>query len=196
MKWEILERTLCYQGFFRLERILLRHALFGGGETRPLVRELVWRADAVAVLPYDPCRDTVVLVEQFRVGALDNPAGPWTLEIVAGLLDEGERREEAAARETREETGCRLEDLIPIHEYYATPGGFKERVSLFVGRVDSSQAREITGQAQEGEDIRVHVMEADEAIGRMRQGLFDSAQPIIALQWLDANRQAVRDRWG
>ncbi len=196
MKWEILERTLCYQGFFRLERLLLRHALFRGGETPPLVRELVWSADAVAVLPYDPRRDAVVLVEQFRVGALDNPAGPWMLEIVAGLLDEGERREDAAARETREETGCRLLDLIPIQEYYSTPGGFKERVSLYLGRVDAAEARALSGRADEDEDIRVHVMDAEEAIGRMNQGLFDSAQPIIALQWLAAHRDLVRGRWG
>jgi ADP-ribose pyrophosphatase len=195
MKWEILERSLCYQGFFRLERLILRHALFSGGESGPLVRELVWRADAVAVLPYDPRRDAVVLVEQFRVGALESPSGPWMLEIVAGLVDEGEHREAAAARETREETGCRLRDLIPIHEYYSTPGGFKERVSLYLGRVDAGEARAISGQAAEGEDIRVHVMDVEEAIGRMRRGLFESAQPIIALQWLEANRDAVRERW-
>ncbi len=195
MKWEILERTLCYQGFFRLERLVLRHALFAGGESPPLVRELVWRADAVAVLPYDPRRDAVVLVEQFRVGALDSPRGPWLLEIVAGLIDEGESREGAAARETREETGCRLLDLIPIHDYYSTPGGFKERVSLYLGRVDANEARTITGQAAEDEDIRVHVMDAEEAVGRMRRGLFESAQPIIALQWLEAHRQTVRERW-
>lgn len=196
MKWEILERTLCYQGFFRLERLVLRHALFRGGESGPLKRELVWRADAVAVLPYDPARDVVVLVEQFRVGALDSPMGPWMLEIVAGLVDEGEHREAAAARETREETGCRLLDLLPIQEYYSTPGGFKERVSLYLGRVDAAEAAETTGRTDEDEDIRVHVMDADEAIGRMHRGLFESAQPIIALQWLEVYRDRVRDRWG
>ena len=195
MKWEILDTSLCYQGFFRVDKLRLRHSLFAGGQSEVLVRELVQRSDAVAVLPYDPTTDRVILIEQFRTGAIGGPMGPWLLEIVAGLIDPGERAETAAMRETREETGCVPVALHHLYDYYSTPGGFKERVSLYVARVDASQASGIHGQSDEGEDIRIRVVGADEAIGLMESGLIASAQPIVALQWLRLNRTILRADW-
>lgn len=196
MKWELIERKLCYQGFFRLDQLRLRHGLFAGGRSDVLVRELIQLADAVAVLPYDPKLDRVVLIEQFRTGAIESPRGPWLLETVAGLIDVGERRQEAARREVIEETGCELQALHHIYDYYSTPGGFKERVSLYIAQVDTRKiTRYIHGQPQEGEDIRVRVVDADEAFDLIASGLIISAQPIIALQWLQLNREKMKDLW-
>ncbi len=194
-QFEILDRSTGYAGFFRLMRYRLRHRLFKGGWSPVLTRELFERGHAAAVLPYDPDSDQVVLTEQFRIGAMEVPNGPWLLEIVAGIIEPGETPEDVVRREAIEEIGCPVADLIPICEYLVSPGGTSERISLYCGRVDASGAGGIHGLAEEGEDIRVEVMSADEAIARMQDGAIVAAAPIIALQWLMLNRESMRSRW-
>ncbi len=199
MRWEIIAQHPCYQGFFRIDKLVLRHELFGGGQSPPLVRERIRHSHAgaaAAVLPYDPGLDRVVLVEQFRTGALDDPHGPWLVEIVAGLVDEGEGPGDTVRREALEEAGCTLQALHPICRYYSSPGGLQEQVSLYVARVDSSGLGGVHGVAEEGEDIRIHVLDRDRAYGMISQGWITSAQPIIALQWLELNRGSLRALWG
>jgi ADP-ribose pyrophosphatase len=199
MKWEIIEQSLCYQGFFRIDKLVLRHSLFGGGESPVLIRELIRHSHAgaaAAVLPYDLGRDRVVLVEQFRTGAMDSPQGPWLVEIVAGLVDEGEEPRDTVCREALEEAGCTLQALHPIYQYYSSPGGFREHVSLYIARVDSADLGGIHGVAEEGEDIRIHVLDRERAYRMISEGLITSAQPIIALQWLELNRGRLMDLWG
>jgi ADP-ribose pyrophosphatase len=193
---EILAQTVCYQGFFRVDCYRLRHRLFSGAWSRELRREVFERGHAAAVLPYDPVHDQVVLIEQFRIGALHAPDGPWLLEIVAGIIDPGETPQEVVQRETVEESGYTLQDIVPICDYHVSPGGTSERIALFCGKVDASQSSGVHGLAEEDEDIRVMVMSADEAIALLQAGKIQSAAPIIALQWLMLNREALRRRWG
>lgn len=195
MNWELIDRSVVYRGFFTIEHIRLRHALFAGGMSDVIGRELIQRADAVGVLPYDPVRDQVVLIEQFRIGALEAAGGPWLFEIVAGLLDPGETTEQVAHREAQEEAGLRLTELIHLHDYYPTPGSYKERVSLFLGRIDTAQAGGIYGLADEGEDIRVYVADTKTAFAMMDEGHIQSAMPLIALQWLRLHQDEVRSLW-
>lgn len=195
MKWEVLEEKLCFQGFYRLLRYRVRHALFEGGMGRPIERELLVRGHAAGVLPYDPVRDEVVLIEQFRIGAIESPHSPWLLEIVAGLIEDGEEPEEVVRREAMEEAGCRLHEIVPLCSYYSSPGGTNERVTLFVGRVDSSDLGGIHGLAEEGENIRVTVRSAEEAFEQVARGLIDNAISIIALQWLQLHRVRLRQMW-
>lgn len=195
LKVEIVEREACFRGFYALDRVHLRHEQFRGGMGPLISRELFVRHDAVCVLPYDPQRDTVVLVEQFRVGAMDKSADPWLLELVAGLIDKDESPEEVARREAVEEAGLILGELWPVTAYYPSPGGSDERVHLYVGRCDSRGAGGIHGLAEEGEDIRVLSMGLDEALAAVESGRIDNAASIIALQWLALNRQRVRQAW-
>lgn len=195
-KFEIIEQQLCYQGFFRLERYRLRHELFSGATSDVLTRELLERGHAAAVLPYDPERDTVVLIEQFRIGALNDTYGPWLLEIVAGVVEEDESAESLVRREAVEEAGCIIQELLPICEFLVSPGGASERINLFCGRVDSSAVNGVHGLAEEGEDILVHVLPFEEALRLMTDGRIRSATPIIALQWLALHRDEVRAHWG
>ena len=192
---EIIEREACFHGFYQLDRLHLRHRQFGGGMGPQLSRELFVRPDAVCVLPYDPQRDTVVLIEQFRVGALDKSASPWLLELVAGLIDKDEAPEEVARREAVEEAGVTLSSLWPITQYYPSPGASDERVHLFIGRCDSEGVGGVHGLAEEGEDIRVHVWPFEDALAAMKDGRTDNAASIIALQWLALNRAEVRGLW-
>jgi len=192
---EILERKICYQGFFSLERLRLRHALFQGGWTPPLVREVLIRGLAVAVLPYDPLRDEVVLIEQFRSGALVAGENAWMIEIVAGIAHEGEDPQEVAARETMEETGLQVAGLEPVARFMPSPGGSSEVVQVYVARVDADGAGGYHGVEDEGEDIRVFRLTAEKAFAMLDDGRIDTAITLVGLQWLARNRDALRTRW-
>ncbi|MCK7470325.1 MAG: NUDIX domain-containing protein [Desulfomicrobium escambiense] len=196
-RFEVLDKSICYSGFFRMEKYRLRHELFAGGWSPEMTRECLERGHAVAVLLYDPDSDQVVLLEQFRVGALEFPGGPWLLEIVAGIMDEpGETTEAVARRETVEEAGCEILDLIPICHYLVSPGGTSESITLFCGRVDTSRIGGLRGVVEEHEDIRLHVVSRSEALNLLHSGRINSAAPIIALQWLELNRLKLLGRWG
>lgn len=192
---EVVEREACFRGFYQLDRLHLRHRLFAGDMGKLISRELFVRHDAVCVLPYDPQRDCVVLIEQFRVGALDKSLNPWLIELVAGLIDKDEQPEEVARREAVEEAGLVLAELWPLTQYYPSPGGSDERVHLYVGRCDSRGAGGVHGLEEEGEDIRVLVWSLDEALAALDDGRIDNAASIIALQWLALNRDKLRERW-
>ena len=192
---EIVEREQCFSGFYCLDRLQLRHRLFSGAMGRQLERELFVRHDAVCVLPYDPRRDEVVLIEQFRVGAVGKVANPWLIELVAGLIDKDEQPEEVARREAIEEAGLEVGELWPVTTYFPSPGGSTERVHLYVGRCDSSNAGGVFGLDEEGEDIRVHVWSLQQALQAVRDGGIDNAASIIALQWLALNRDEIRGAW-
>ncbi|QKE61964.1 NUDIX domain-containing protein [Aquipseudomonas campi] len=192
---EVLQRETCFKGFYRLDRLHLRHRQFAGGMGPQLSRELFVRHDAVCVLPYDPQRDRVVLIEQFRVGAMDKSANPWLLELVAGLIDKDEEPEEVAHREAEEEADLQLSALWPITQYYPSPGGSDERVYLYLGRCDSEGVGGVHGLAEEGEDIRVHVWPLQDALQAVKDGRINNAASIIALQWLALNRAEVRGQW-
>ncbi|MGD0958617.1 MAG: NUDIX domain-containing protein [Methylomonas sp.] len=191
-QFEIIEHKTVYHGFFHLERYTIQHTLFAGGWSQPLTRELFRRNNCVAVLLYDPLRDEVVLIEQFRVGAVTAPQRAWLLEIVAGAMEEGETAAEVACRETLEESGCTILELREIMQFYTTPGGSSERITMFYGRVDSTQAGGLHGLAAEGEDILVRAVKAEEAFMLMASGRIESAIPLLALQWLYINRDSIR----
>jgi len=195
MKWSIIKKNIRYKGFFKLTEVELQHDLFAGGKSPVLVREIIDRGHAVAVLPYDPVRDEVVLVEQFRVGAGEDSDGPWLIEVIAGYQEPGESAEEVVHREALEEAGCLLRDVEPMHKCYSSPGGSNERVSLFFARTDSSEVGGIHGLDEEGEDIKVHVVSSQQAFDWLDSGRIDSAMPIIAMQWFRLNRERIRQQW-
>lgn len=192
---EIQDCEICYQGFFRMERLRLRHGRFDGGWTPPLLREVLVRGPAVAVLPYDPIRDEVVLIEQFRPGALVAGEPAWMIEIVAGIAEAGEDIEDVARRETLEETGMTVGKLEPVARYMPSPGGSSETVQIYAGRVDAEGAGGIHGLADEGEDIRVFPLPALDAFKMLDDGVLDTSITLIGLLWLARNRDALRDRW-
>jgi ADP-ribose pyrophosphatase len=194
-KVEIIDREVCYQGFFRLERVRLRHSLHRGGMSPVLMREIVEKGNVVAMLPYDPVTDTVVMIEQFRVGAIGDPRGAWLLEVVAGLMEPGELPEEVARREAAEEAGLAVRRMESIARFFATPAKSSELTHLLCGEVDASGAGGVHGLACEGEDIRVIPMPAEQAFTLLESGRIDSAWPMIALMWLQTHRERLRLAW-
>jgi len=195
MKWSVIDKKLLYRGFFGLSGFKIKYELFAGGESTLLNRELLDRGQAAAVLPYDPVRDEVVLIEQFRIGAIDDPSGPWLIEIIAGLQEPGESAEELIHREAEEEAGCKVSNLIPIHRYYSSPGGSNEQIQIYFARTETTGLGGVCGLDEEGEDIRVHVLSSEAVFEWLDQGRIDSALPIIALQWFRLNRDKIRSLW-
>ena len=195
MKWSVIRKKILYQGFFKLIKFELTHDLFSGEKSAPLSRELVDRGQAAAVLPYDPLRDEVVLIEQFRIGAGEDPSGPWLIEVIAGLQEPGESAEQLIHREAKEEAGCIISDPISIQRYYSSPGSSNEQIHLYFARTETADLGGIHGVDEEGEDIRVHVVSSDTAFAWLDQGRIDSALPIIALQWFRLNRDSIRKQW-
>jgi ADP-ribose pyrophosphatase len=221
-QYEVIESATVYDGFLKINRYRLSHDLYEGGVSQELIRERLERLRAASVLLYDPALDQVVLVEQFRVGALEQPDHPWVIETVGGqvvlveqfrvgaleqpdhpwvietvggYIGEHETPEGVARREAVEEASCEIQALEPICNFMVSPGLSVDRIYLFCGQVDASNAGGVHGLDHEGEDIRVVVMDADQAIGELYAGRMNSTSVIIALQWLATKREELKQRW-
>ena len=194
-KFEIIDKEILYSGFFRMEKYRLKHTLYAGGWSPEISRELFVRGSCVAVLLYDPDADKVILIEQFRAGAIVQPDRAWLVEIVAGAIEDGETATEVAYRESLEEAGCEIQELLVINEFYTTPGGASERITLFCGKVDSTHIGGIHGLDHEDEDILVRAVDFNEAYQMVENNEIESAIPIIAIQWLALNKQKLKNKW-
>ena len=192
---EIIARETLYSGFFSMDLYRFRHRLFNGEMSGEIRREIFERGHAAVLLPFDPVRDEVVLVEQIRIAAYDVSESPWLLEMVAGMIEEGETVEDVARREALEEAGLVVGRTKPVLSYLASPGGTSERLSIMVGEVDATTAEGSHGLADENEDIRVHVVSREQAYQWVEEGLIDNAASVIALQWLQLHHQNLRNEW-
>ncbi|MEZ5535802.1 MAG: NUDIX domain-containing protein [Thiolinea sp.] len=185
MKFEIIDKQVPYKGFFSLETYTLRHELYAGGWSDEMQREQLARGRAVAVLLHDPASDMLLLVEQFRIGAVNDPKGPWMLEIVAGIVETGEDDADVARREAQEEAGCTVLNVEPVIDYYPSAGGCSEVISIYYAPLDLSAVKPgVHGLANEHEDIRTLLVPHSTAMEWLHEGKIRSSMTIIALQWL------------
>lgn len=193
---EIIDKETASNGFFKLNRYRLRHHSFEGGWCDEIVRERIENIAAVSILLYDPDRDELVLVEQFRVGLMGQADRPWTTETVSGFCDtEHESPEQVARREVVEETGCELKALTHIGEFYVSPGMSVERINLYCGWVDADGVGGIHGLPHEGEELRALGMPRTEAVAQLF-GRLNTTSVVMAVQWLEANRAQLLEAWG
>ena len=192
---KLLNQRDLYKGFFRMTEYRFKHRLFEGGWSEEVKREVFERGNAGVLLAYDPKRDEVVLIEQIRIPAYETSETPWLLEVVAGMVEEGESPEDVVRREAQEEAGVVVGRCEPIVSYLSSPGGTSERMHVYVGEVDATTAKGIHGLACENEDIRVHVVSREQAYHWVEEGVIDNAASVIALQWLQLHHIALRERW-
>lgn len=191
----VLDEQDAFSGHFRVARVTLEHRCFNGGWSAPLAREVFHRGDAVGVLPYEPETDSLILLEQFRPGALRGDSSPWMLEMVAGIVEEGESDADVVHREAREEAGCELAELVAVASFYPSAGACSEHVRLFCGRVLSAGAGEVHGLDSEGEDILAHRIPRSEALALLAADRIANGHTLVALQWLALHGDRLRQRW-
>ena len=189
-------RESLYSGFLDVDLYEVSHELYGGGWSNVLDREVMHRKEIAAVLPFDPVRQEVVLIEQFRVGAwAGNWPHPWLLECIAGVMEDGESAGEVALREAEEEASCRILELELIGRFFTTPGGSSELVNLVCGRVDAAGVGGIHGLADEGENIKASVWSLSDALSLVEDGQLCNAKTLGALQWLTLNHLRLTSNW-
>lgn len=192
--WKLDKHSVLFQKYFQLNEYSLSHELYRGGYSNLFTREMFERGAVVALLPYDPKCRKVVLIEQFRAGAMGDEKSPWLIECIAGVIEEGESETQVAIRESYEEAGCDIKQLHAISRYYVSPGCSTEICTLYCGIIDSTGIGGIHGLAEENEDIRVELVDAKIAYTWVCEARIKSSATIIALQWLQLNEdRLIRD---
>lgn len=195
-KTKIISRKVEFEGWNRLETVVVQHASLKSGEPmEPMKREVFCCGICVVTLLYLPETDQILMNEQFRIGAfMAGESNPWLYECCAGMVDEGEKPEEAARREALEETGCNVLDLEFIGKAYPSPGGTDEMYMLYCGRINSAEAGHY-GLAEEGEEIRTHLISAAEAIRLLDTGKIINGGAIMCLHWFARHHDRLRKQW-
>lgn len=188
---KILNQANKYKGYVSVENVELRHRLLSGKLGPSIKRDMIRVNRAVSVLPYDPVRDEVIFIRQFRVGVWGAGVAPWLEESVAGVIDPGEVPEATARRETIEETGCVVSDLKYICEYFPSPGVITEHLTLYCGIVDTENAGGHFGLEEEGEDIEAIVKPWDEAWSEVENGRLFDAKLLLSMMWLSQKKESL-----
>jgi ADP-ribose pyrophosphatase len=194
-KIEVLGQEWLSQGFMKVAKYTVQHERFDGSMIGPFTREIVMRTTAVGVLPYDPIADKFLLIEQFRLAAHLGSMPAWQREVIAGISDRDESPEDLARREAIEEANCKVTDLVEMTRFLPSPGMSNEVLILYCGRMDSSQATGVHGLANEHEDIRSTLYDAKEIPALLERGTTGNGPLMIALYWMQANRERLRKLW-
>ena len=194
---DIRADEVVWSGRFPLQRVVFTYTRFDGTPSRELTWELWRRGQGVAMLPYDPWADRVALIEQFRLPVLAAGYPPIETECVAGLLEAGEDPAEAARRESQEEAGLDPDRIETIGRYFLMQGGCDEMMHLYCGRARLPEpgAGAVHGLVAEGEDIRLLIMPADEALARLDANTITNATAALCLHWLRQHRGRLRQDW-
>ncbi|GLR72615.1 ADP-ribose diphosphatase [Agaribacter marinus] len=192
---EVIKKESLHDGYFNTNKYYIKHRKYDGGWTEVFTREVFERGHAVAVLLYDPTTEEFVLIEQFRFPAMETAKTPWLIEVVAGIIDEGETHENVCHREAQEEAGVVIEKLTKACEFLMSPGGSTERLYAYVGKVDSTKADGIHGLDEETEDIKVLRVPELHARDWLDSGKIDNSTAIILLQWFFLNKAKLLNEW-
>jgi ADP-ribose pyrophosphatase len=191
----LIETRTGYKGFFRIDLLTLQYRRFTGEWSETITREMFERGHSVAVLPYDPVRDQVILIRQFLVGAYTGGRPCFPLQVIAGTIGQNETPEGVAVREAQEETGCAIDGIVKAVSFLPSPGGSSEVIHVFVARADASLASGIHGLDAENENIRVEVYSAHEAIRMLDAGEIEAGPAVVALLWFARMHAQLRKEW-
>ena len=185
--FKIISNKSIYSGFFEMNEVSLKYKKYDGNWSNVIKRELFGGAQVSCVLPYDPIKKEIVLIQQFRPGTISYDKNNYLDEIVAGIIDKGEDPETAARRECLEETGCEVKKLIPIQGYFPAPGSSQSFYHLFLAEIVSFEGERIKGLKTENEDILVKSYNVKEVKKKLQNGSFLNGLSLIALQWFFLN---------
>ena len=187
LKYKILNKTNLYSGFFSLNKYEFIHQKHDGEWTDKVQREVFSGAHVSTLLPFDPERKEILLIQQFRAGVISRYDDDYLYEIVAGIIDKGENAEEAAKRECCEETGCVVKKITPIQGYFPAPGSSESYYDLFLGEVNGFDGEKIMGLESENENILVKSFKIDHVREMLKNNQIKNGVTLIALQWFFLN---------
>ena len=185
--FKIISKKNLYKGFFKMNEVTLKYKKYNGKWSKDLKRELFGGAQVSAVLPYDPVKNEIILIQQFRPGTISRNLNNYLIEIVAGMIDPGEKPETAAKRECLEETGCEVKKIIPIQGYFPAPGSSESFYHLFLAEIETFKGTRVMGLESENEDILVKSFKVEEVREKMKNGEILNGVALIALQWFFLN---------
>ena len=183
LKYKIINKKNLYSGFFSLNKYEFIHKKHDGEWTDTVGREIFSGAHVSNLLPYDPIKKEIILIQQFRAGVLSRYDKNYLLEIVAGIIDEGENPEEAARRECFEETGCEVKEIRPIQSYFPAPGSSESYYHIYLGEIQAFEGERIKGLEKENEDILVKSFKVDEVRQMLKEKKIINGLTLVALQW-------------
>jgi ADP-ribose pyrophosphatase len=183
LKYKIINKKNLYSGFFSLNKYEFIHEKHNGEWTSAVEREVFSGAHVSTLLPYDPIKKEIILIQQFRAGVLSRYDESYLLEIVAGIVDECENPEQTAIRECFEETGCEVKKIFPIQSYFPAPGSSESYYHLYLGEIQAFDGERIKGLEKENEDILVKSFKIDEVRQMLKKKKITNGLTLIALQW-------------
>lgn len=178
----IKSTEIAYDGFFKLKRHSIQYPKFDRMLSPIHQREVLVRQPSVGALIYDPKNKTVLMTEQFRVGAMESGDHPWVFELPAGIIEKNESATVAIQRELQEETGYQIRQLHFIGEFFLSPGGTSEKSSLYFAEANLTHSG-VYGAHGENEDIKTHIIDLTQALLWIGSKTI-SASAAIALLWL------------
>lgn len=182
-----------YMNFFAMEEMDLQFRRYDGTLSPVINRCAAMVGHAAVVLPYDPIRDQVLLVEQFRAPPfIMGDRSPWMWEPVAGVIDPGESAEQTAIREAREEAGVTIRQLEPVAQAYPSSGALAEYIHVFIGLCDLNDIRGGGGMAGEGEDIRSQILSYEALMQGIDDQTYKDMPLVMAALWLARHRDRLR----
>tara|TARA_B100000676_G_scaffold310505_1_gene377287 strand:- start:312 stop:893 length:582 start_codon:yes stop_codon:yes gene_type:complete len=186
-KFKIINKKNIHKGFFEMNEVTLKYKKIDGSWTNNIKRELFGGAQVSAVLPYDPIKKEIVLIQQFRPGTISKNFNNFLYEIVAGIIDKGESPETTAKRECIEETGCKIKSILPIQGYFPAPGSSESYYHLFLGEVEAFEGSRTMGLENENEDILVKCYNFNKVKEMLQNKEIVNGITLIALQWFFLN---------
>ena len=187
LKYQIINKKDLYSGFFKLKKLEFVHKQHDGKWSNKVDREIFSGSHISTLLPYDPSRKEIVLIQQFRAGVISRYDDSYLYEIVAGIIGKNEKPEETALRECEEETGCVVKKITPIDSYFPAPGSSESFYHIFLGEVDSFDGKRIKGLNNENEDILVSTFKVSEVYEMLKNKMIKNGVTLIALQWFFLN---------
>jgi ADP-ribose pyrophosphatase len=183
LKYKIINKKKLYSGFFSLNKYEFIHQKHDGIWTNKVEREVFSGSHVSALLPYDPIKKEIILIQQFRAGVLSRYDDDYLYEIVAGIIDENESPEETARRECLEETGCEVNKITPIQNYFPNPGSSESYYHLFLGDINSFTGERIRGIESENENILVKPFKINQVRKMLKDKVITNGLTLVALQW-------------
>lgn len=191
----IHDEATVWHGHRRYDRVDCELPGRGGRRATRIAYEVLRIGEVVAVLPYDPVLDRLVVIRQFRLGAHLAHGHGDNLEVIAGRVDPGEAPVAAAHREAMEEAGIALSDLQPMLAYAPLAAAADERVHLFSARCDASRLPAVAGEIDQEETVLPLAVAPADLLEAVQGGRVRNGHLILALSWFTLHRAAIEAQW-